>query len=105
MMNIYKKFQVGFKKLESEGLRLNKDKCVFMAPSIRSSNHRGRVTSYRRKGCVHQTSSYTTEHYRIEGIYGIIELLWEVYSNFATVLSPLYHLLKISARVIGGQLH
>ena len=89
--------QLVFQKLESVGLKLNKEKCVFMAPSIEYLGHqidKDRLHPTDEKvTCIKQapTPSTITE---LKAFMGLLNYYGKFIPNLATVLAPLYRLLQ-----------
>eukprot|EP00731_Ephydatia_muelleri_P006940 Em0003g1188a len=89
--------QLVFQKLESVGLKLNKEKCVFMAPSIEYLGHQidkdGLHPTDEKVTCIKQapTPSTITE---LKAFMGLLNYYGKFIPNLATVLAPLYRLLQ-----------
>ena len=89
--------QLVFQKLESVGLKLNKEKCVFMAPSIEYLGHQmdkdGLHPTDEKVTCIKQapTPSTITE---LKAFMGLLNYYGKFIPKLATVLAPLYRLLQ-----------
>ena len=89
--------QLVFQKLEFVGLKLNKEKCVFMAPSIEYLGHQidkdGLHPTDEKVTCIKQapTPSTITE---LKAFMGLLNYYGKFIPNLATVLAPLYRLLQ-----------
>ena len=89
--------QLVFQKLESVGLKLNKEKCVFMAPSIEYLGHQinkdGLHPTDEKVSCIKQAPTPLTIT-ELKAFMGLLNYYGKFIPNLATVLAPLYRLLQ-----------